>query len=323
MEQRQSNQSNHNLPAKKLLSVVVPLFNEQDNLQLLLKELDAVAQELSDITFEYILVDDGSADNTFAVAKELADTHAGITVLRFAKNYGMHAAIAAGLSAAKGDCAVFIAGDRQDPPSLIPQMLTQWRSGFKIIFAARTYVQEQPFSERFFSQCFWYLFNLLAAYPLPTRGVDFAMMDRIVVNVLKAQAHLRIPIFSHLVETGFPCAVVPYVKRARPAGTTGWSLDKKFAYAFQTIYNSIKVFRIISALAGLLCLVSLVSFWMSNRELHLGRALGVEVLCLHLAILAMIVLILMLAEHINLRLKGLELMPRFIVSEVVAKDGQT
>src|SRR5262249_16939708 len=159
-------------------------------------------------------------------------------------------------------------------------------------------------------------------YPLPARGVDFAMMDRIIVDVIKTQAHLRIPIFSHLVETGFPCAIVRYVKRARATGTTGWTLHKKFSYAFQTIYNSIKVCRIISVLAGLAFIVSLCSFWLSNREIHFGQALTVEMLCLHLAILAIIVLILMLAEHINLRLQGLELLPRFIVSEVVGKDRQ-
>lgn len=307
---------------QKLLSVVVPMFNEQDNIGPLFEELAQVTRQLSNIGVEYILVDDGSSDNTFLVSKKLCEEHSGVTVLRFARNYGGHAAIAAGLAAARGDCVVFIAADLQDPPSLIPEMLKHWQAGFRIVFAARTYVEKQPLSERFFSQCFWYLFNLVAAYPLPTRGVDFAMMDRIVVDIVKSQAHLRIPIFSHLVETGFPCAVVKYVKRPRASGESGWTLHKKFSYAFQTIFISIKTFRTISALALLTCVVSLVSFLIGNQEMHLLQAWSLEVICLHLVVLAVITLLLILAEHMNLRLKGLEGSPRFILSEVVSQNDE-
>ena len=307
---------------KSLLSVVVPMFDEQDNLRPLFSELEEVRKKITDVDLEYILVDDGSKDKTFAIAKDICEQHPNVTVLRLARNYGGHAAIAAGISVAQGDCVMFIAGDCQDPPSLIPEMLERWRAGFKIVFAARTYVEKQPFSERFFSQCFWYLFNAVAAYPLPARGVDFVLMDRLVVRIIKAQAHLRIPIFSHVVETGFPCAIVKYVKRPRASGDTGWTYPKKFSYAFQTIYNSVKAFRILSALAGLACILSMAIFCKSALSLGWGWPITIAIFALHFVLLSLVLLVLLLAEHINLRLKGTEGLPRFVVEEIVGRGSR-
>jgi dolichol-phosphate mannosyltransferase len=306
---------------KALLSVVIPLFNEEDNLAPLFKELEEVRLQLLDTEIEYILVDDGSSDNTFAVAKELFDRSERFKIIRLARNYGGHAAIAVGLSEASGDCAMFIAGDLQDPPSLIPEMLAKWRSGFKIVFAARTYVEQQPFSERFFSQCFWYLFNMISAYPLPARGVDFALMDRVVVDIIRSQAHLRIPVFSHLVETGFPGAIVKYVKRPRATGTSGWTMHKKFAYATHTIYTSMKTFRIIGLLVGTICLFSLIVLLRAAARAHLPWIWVIEIVGLHVVFLSIVVLVLILAEQMNLRLKGIEGTPRFIVREIVQREG--
>jgi dolichol-phosphate mannosyltransferase len=309
-------------PAKELLSVVIPLFNERDNIRALIEELENVGQQLSSIDIEYLLVDDGSTDDTFAIAKEIASLRSDAKVIRFARNYGHHAAIAAGLAQAAGDCAVFIAGDLQDPPSVIPEMLSQWRAGFKIVFAARKYVEKQPFWEWFFSRCFWLVFNLGTEHKLPAAGVDFALLDRTVVDIIKRQAHARIPTFTHIVETGFPYAIVKYVKRPRASGTSGWTLPKKFAYAFHTIYNSMQLFRMFSVAIALLCLFSASVFLLAVRRLHLDWALAVDVIGLHLVLLGLLVLVLLLAEHLNLRLKSIEGTPRFVVLETACEDGE-
>ena len=135
---------------KALLSVVIPLFNEEDNLAPLFKELEEVRLQLLDTEIEYILVDDGSSDNTFAVAKELFDRSERFKIIRLARNYGGHAAIAVGLSEASGDCAMFIAGDLQDPPSLIPEMLA------KCVRDSRSFLLPEPTlnSSRFLNASF-------------------------------------------------------------------------------------------------------------------------------------------------------------------------
>lgn len=302
---------------KPLLSIVIPLFNDRNNLKPLFRELDYECPRFTDVEVEYILVDDGSRDQTFAVASEICSKRSRAKALRLARNYGAHAAIAAGLSMAKGDCAVFIASDLQDPPAVIAEMIKQWQAGFKVVFASRSYVEKQPFSERFFSQCFWFVFNIVAAYPLPARGVDFALLDRIVVNIIKDQAHLRIPTFCHIVETGFPCAIVKYVKRPRNSGKSGWTWHKKFSYVFQTLNSSTKFFRLMVLLAGLITFGSLFCQWVcrgqSNQLFVIGTGLS-------LIMLMITTLMLIMAERLSFQLKGVYGSPRFVVAEKVSMD---
>lgn len=301
--------------------MVIPLFNEQGNISRLFERLDEVSRALDRVDVEYVLVDDGSRDDTFAQATEIARGRKGVTVLRLARNYGSHAAIAAGLSNSHGDCALFIAGDLQDPPQIIPGMLAKWRSGSKVVWAARTMVQDQPFKDKFFSQCYWNLFNFTVDYPVPSGGVDFALMDRLVVEAIKKQAHLRVPIFAQITDTGFPHAVVSYTKNARASGKSGWTLSKKFGLVFQTLSCSVKPLRKIAFVASLFSLASLVSFslWLSFDDRAL---LWTSIFSLLLVFLSGAVFLLMLTEHIHLRLKGMEGSPRFVIQTAVTSEGE-
>src|SRR5579883_2054449 len=223
-----------------VLSVVVPLFNEQENLPRLVAALNALRTDVQPIQLQVILVDDGSADDTYAMALKLLAGDPAFTLVKLAGNYGSHAAVAAGMTLVSGDCAVFLAGDLQDPLDLIPKMLEQWGNGYKIVWAARIQEEIRTTKRSFFSLLYHNLFNLVVTHKVAEDGVDFALIDKAVIEVLKARAQLREPLFAQVTDTGFNSTIVRYHKLARAAGRSGWTLRKKLALVFATAIYSLK-----------------------------------------------------------------------------------
>lgn len=310
------------LNEQTLLSVVVPLFNEEGNLEPLFARLKEIEHLLAPTRFEFVFVDDGSRDRTFALASEICQKHDNVTVLKFARNYGSHAAIAAGLAASNGDCALFIAGDLQDPPALIEKMLDSWKRGAKIVWAARTIVEKQPFKDRFFSLCYWSLFNLAVEHPVPSGGIDFFLIDRTVVNILRPQAQLNMPIFAQVTETGFAPEVIMYTKAARAAGKSGWTLKKKFGLIFQTLLFSAKPLKLLCLSAIALVIFSLILSVVVVAQFPLAPSILAtligSLLLSHLCMIALFSSIMMLSLHLELRLRGIERTPRFVVEASVS-----
>src|SRR5438128_10066195 len=121
-----------------LLAIVVPVHNEKENLARFHDEVSAVMRELGGYDWEFVFVDDGSTDGSFDVLEALRERDTRVTALRFPRNFGSHVAIAAGIDCAKGDAAVIMAADLQDPPSLIKEFVGRWRAGFDVVWGARS-----------------------------------------------------------------------------------------------------------------------------------------------------------------------------------------
>lgn len=229
-----------------LLSIVLPLFNEEGNLPILFERLLDLRERVSPIQVEVILVDDGSTDTTFACGSELCRKFDFVKLLRFEANSGSHAAISAGLAESAGDCAVFLAGDLQDPPHLIPDMLQRWTEGDSVVWAARTWVERKKCIDVGFSFCYWTLVSLITGASLPSSGLDFALMDKSIVDALRPIAQSQCPLFLKILFLkDFKSSVVRYTKSARHSGKSGWSLQKKlklvlltFVYAFRRTWIS-------------------------------------------------------------------------------------
>ncbi|MBY0359397.1 MAG: glycosyltransferase family 2 protein [Candidatus Obscuribacterales bacterium] len=291
-----------------ILSVVVPLYNEESNFSSLLQSLKELETNLPAVKFEFIFVDDGSTDRTYELASAAAKT-ANITALKLARNYGSHAAIAAGFLQANGNCALFIAGDMQDPPELISEMLEAWQQGYKIVWAARSKVEGKSLSGTFFSNFYWHLFNLAVDHPVVAGGVDFALIDRTALLALKEQAQAAIPIFAQITETGYPAKTIRYVKRERAGGKSGWTLKKKFALVFQTLSFSTKPFRLFCLAGMLLTGFSLIyaQFASSSPALTISG---------HIFILALFGLAILLMEYLGLRRRASNSIPRFQIERI-------
>lgn len=226
-----------------LLSIVIPLFNEQSTLERLFVRLTEISEQIRPTKVEFVFVDDHSVDGTFDVAQKLCRMHDNIKLIRLAQNSGSHAAICAGLSAASGDCAIFMAGDMQDPPELITEMISRWQAGNKIVWAARTVVEAQAPRDKFFSSFYWMIVHYLSGVDLPEGGVDFALMDRSVVDFVVQRWNKQTPIFLLIAESGLRSSVIFYKKAPRAGGKSGWTLKKKLRLVAQTLIYSFKPMR--------------------------------------------------------------------------------
>jgi polyisoprenyl-phosphate glycosyltransferase len=210
------------------LSIVIPCFNEAENVPFLLERLRAVMANLPVDECEALLVDDHSTDNTFTLLTRGAESQANLKVLRLARNSGGHVATLAGIAHATGDAVVFMAADLQDPPELIPQLLAKWRDGFHVVWAVRAKREGVSAQSQFLSRTFYWLFNKLGSdVKQPPNGADFALLDTRVARALIQAAGSKPSLGALISWLGFSQTEIPYVKEARKNGKSKWTLRKK------------------------------------------------------------------------------------------------
>jgi polyisoprenyl-phosphate glycosyltransferase len=217
------------------LSIVIPVYNEEAVLPALSRRLCSFADRLTPLVTEIILVDDHSSDRSPELLRKFCQQDSRFRYARLAKNSGSHVAILAGLSQARGTCAVFLAADLQDPPELILQMLDLWRSGRHVVWAIREERHGVSQIDLFLSNTFYRLLNLLGEVSLPPRGSDFALLDRKAIDALLQSAGSDPSIGGEIARLGFSAGQIQYTKEQRAAGTSKWTLRKKlkaFADAF-------------------------------------------------------------------------------------------
>jgi glycosyltransferase involved in cell wall biosynthesis len=217
------------------LSIVLPVFNEAPGIPALLQRLQALLPLLPATRTEVIFVDDHSTDESPTLLRQACVEDARLRFLRLARNSGSHVAILAGLECARGDCAIFMASDLQDPPELMPQLLALWRKGFHVVWAVREGREGVATLEKLLSKAFYSLLNRLAQVALPPEGADFALLDRKVVDALLQSAGAHPSLGGAIATLGFNQTQISYVKEARRFGSSKWNLSKRlkaFADAF-------------------------------------------------------------------------------------------
>jgi dolichol-phosphate mannosyltransferase len=219
----------------KLLSVVIPCFNEADGILALMDRLLAMRQGLAAASVEFIFVDDHSTDSTPQMLRDLASQYDFVKFLRLSKNSGSHIAIIAGMANSRGDAAVFLAADLQDPPEMIGTMLAKWSEGYDVVWAVRQERQGVSKTSLFFSRMFYYFLNRMTNMRFPSMGADYALIDKRVVKGLVDSAGSKPSLVALIVWLGFKQIELPYVKEERKFGVSKWNLSKKlnaFADAF-------------------------------------------------------------------------------------------
>lgn len=216
--------------ATPIVSVVVPCFNEAENLRPLLARLVPVL-EATGRSFEIVLVDDGSRDETVAVARGLAAQDPRIGLLVLSRNFGKEIAISAGLDHARGAAVVIIDADLQHPPELVTRFLEAWDAGYEVVHAAQKTRPEEPALKRFLVKTFYRLLGALSETKLPKGVGDFCLLDRKAVDAL-----CRLPERARFMKglyfwIGYRQLQIPYDPEPRLAGGTGWSVGRLFALA--------------------------------------------------------------------------------------------
>lgn len=210
-----------------LLTVVVPAYNEAQNLPILYERL-VKALHGSAILWELVIVDDHSVDGTFGVVENLAKNDRRVRGYRLSRNFGSHMAIACGLDHARGDCAVVLAADLQDPPEVIPELLAKWREGAQVIWAVRRKREGERVGTIALSRLYYVVMrHLVGLREMPPTGADFFLIDRRVIESLRKFRERHVNILALLLWLGFQQASVFYAKQPRLHGRSGWNLEKK------------------------------------------------------------------------------------------------
>ncbi len=209
-----------------LISVVVPLLNEQENIPPLYERLCQIAKKLHPHELEIVLVDDGSTDDSAGVIRKLTGSDNRVRLVRLSRNFGSHAAIAAGFQHARGDALTVLSADMQDPPELIVQLVQKWQEGFDTVWATRE-SRDDSLVNRFFSQVYHRLIRRLALPQMPSGGVDVCLVSRPVVEAMGRFNERNTSIFCLIMWSGFNQAFIPYHREARRVGRSKWTFRKQ------------------------------------------------------------------------------------------------
>ncbi|MGA2270114.1 MAG: glycosyltransferase family 2 protein [Bryobacteraceae bacterium] len=215
-----------------LISVVVPAFNEERNVP---RIYEAIRAALAGERFELIFVDDGSSDNTAGRIRELRAADPAVRLVRFGRNFGHQAALAAGLESARGAAAITLDCDLQHPPELLPQMLAEWRKGAKVVQMVRVRSEGSGWFKDLTSMLFYRLINLLSETPVVSGAADYQLLDREVIQGV-LQFRDRQPFLRGLVSwLGFASTQIEYTARARGDGRSGYSLRKMLRLSLRAL----------------------------------------------------------------------------------------
>ena len=215
-----------------LLSVVAPVFNEQE----LLDEFYArVSSALAGLDFELVLVDDGSTDTSPAILNRLASSDPRVHVVYLSRNFGHQTALTAGLDHAVGDAVVMLDADLQDPPELIPRMLDHWRAGCDVVYAVREHREGESRFKLTTARWFYKLFDKLTQVELQHNSGDFRLLDRGALDALLSMRERSRFLRGMTVWVGYRQAAVPYRRDPRFAGETKYTLSKMLRFSLDAI----------------------------------------------------------------------------------------
>ena len=219
----------------KLLSLIVPVFNEEEVLPVSYARMSAAMQALTGYDYEIIYVNDGSRDGTMKQLRAIAKEHKEVRVISFSRNFGHQLAVTAGMDNARGDALIRIDADLQDPPEVIAELVKAWENGADIAYGKRLKREGETVFKKLTAFCYYRLLNAMSAYPIPLDTGDFRLLDKKVADVfLKMREHNRF-LRGMSGWMGFDAVPVEYVRHERQAGKTKYTLKKMLRLAFDGI----------------------------------------------------------------------------------------
>jgi glycosyltransferase involved in cell wall biosynthesis len=220
--------------ATATVSIIVPVYNEEDVIEAFYHRLAAVIEQLR-LDVEMIFVNDGSTDRTMSVLGTLRMDDQRIGILDLSRNFGKEIAMAAGLDHALGDAVIIIDADLQDPPELIPELIEKWRSGYDVVYAKRIERRGESLMKRLTARAFYRVMRKVAKVKIPEDTGDFRLLSRRAVAALRKLRERRRFMKGMFAWIGFPQIAVPYNRDPRYAGTTKWSYWRLWNFAIEGI----------------------------------------------------------------------------------------
>ncbi len=238
------------------ISVVVPIFNEEDSLKVLRERLLVALAELGE-SFEVIFVNDGSSDASESIVRSFNEEDPRIKLVSFSRNFGHQTAVTCGIDFAEGDAVVVMDADLQDPPELISRLVERWREGYEVVYAVRTERKENLLKRASYKSFYW-LLNKVSYLEIPLDSGDFSLIDRKVIDVLKIMPERNRFVRGLRTWAGFRQIGVPYERSARFAGSSKYDFAKLLTLAFDGLVSySYVPLRLVSNVGLLVSLTAL------------------------------------------------------------------
>jgi len=251
----------------KTISIVTPLFNEEDNVAELCERIRVVMEALP-YEYEHICIDNSSRDGTAAILRSRAAIDPRLKVIINARNFGHIRSPYYALLQAGGDCVIIIAGDLQDPPELIPEFIKKWEDGFKIVMATKS-VSDESLLMSFVRKAYYYFLDKISEVPLVKNATGAGLYDRVVLDILR-RINDPYPYARGLVcEIGYPIALVPFVQPRRMRGVTSQNFYSLYDIAMLGITKHSRVPLRMMTMMGfaLSCLSMMVAFFYFSAKL--------------------------------------------------------
>lgn len=218
----------------KHVVLVIPVHNEEGNVKILIETIHAVFQPLP-YSYNLILVDDGSKDNSLEIIREYALKDERVKFISFSRNFGHQNALKAGLDMAEGDCAISLDADLQHPPDLIPLMLQKWEEGFDVVYTIRKDTTDLSYLKKKTSHIFYRILNYLSNIDFEKGTPDFRLLSKPVLNVLRNFNEYQIFLRGLVKWMGFKQIAIEYNQHSRLSGASKYTFKKMAAFALQGI----------------------------------------------------------------------------------------
>lgn len=221
-----------------VVSIVVPLYDEAENVAPLLDRIRGVVDALSsEYEFEIVLVNDGSTDGTATAVRRAMERYRNVVLVSLSRNFGHQLAATAGLEVANGDAVVLMDGDLQDPPELVEAFLRKWRLGYDVVYAVRRTRPGESRFKLFTARAFYRIIKRLTNVAIPVDAGDFRLMSRRVVEALRRSPERNRFLRGMVSWVGFNQAAVEYDRDVRYSGTTKYPLTKMIRFAMDGIIS--------------------------------------------------------------------------------------
>ena len=244
------------------ISFIIPVYNEEQNLPELYRQLKEVIRPISQ-SYEIIFVDDGSRDRSFSIIMELKKNDPQhIRAVRFSRNFGHQLALTAGLKRCRGQAAVIMDSDLQDPPELVKEFIKMWKEGYQIVYGVRSEREGETIFKKLTAHLFYKLIRASTAIDIPENAGDFYLLDRQIIDILNSMTERHRFLRGLVAWMGYNRIGILYKRRPRHAGKTKYSLWKMIKFSLDAMISfSFAPLRIVSGLGLIISLIALASIF--------------------------------------------------------------
>ncbi len=261
------------------ISVVIPVYNEALNINLLYERLTKVLKSIGG-SYELIFVNDGSRDNSIDLLKVLASQHQEVKYIDLSRNFGHQIAVSAGLDKTQGERVVIIDADLQDPPELIADLYVKMNEGYEVVYAKRKRRKGESFLKLLTAKLFYRILSKITSIHIPVDTGDFRLMDRKVVEALRQMPESHKFLRGQIAWVGYRQTFIEYEREERHAGKTGYTYRKMFRFALDgvTAFSNfpIKLVTVmgflVSTIAFLMIIYTFYVKYFTNQEVERGWA---------------------------------------------------